>query len=391
MSGTRSFLSRGWRWVIQPALVVGILLAGFLIARNLGAARKPPARSERGEYAPLARTQVVGQDAHPLLIRATGTLRARSRVDLVSQVSGKAVNVHPELRPGGVFEAGERLVQVERRDYELALERAEAELSAALGAREYELAKADADIAQWEQLRPGQTMPPLVARGPQLAEAEARVRSSRAAIAQAELDLARTSIRAEFPGRVVSAAVERGQVIGVGQTLAVLYGTERFELPVPLEIGRVDRLTAAGDELIVRARLDLGDRNLELPGRLARIEGEVDARSRQLRAVVEILSSDMPERDRTALMPGLFFSVEFEAGRLDETTRLPSGALKNEGRLLVVNDGHLSLLEPQVVWRDDEFVYLADLPDPVEVVVSTLDTVTEGMAIRSSQESEPRP
>jgi RND family efflux transporter MFP subunit len=388
MTGIRSLLGRGWHWVLQPALVIGILLAGFIVARNLGAARKPPAKTERAEYAPLTRTQVVQRADHPLVISATGTLRARSRVDLVSQVGGKAVSVHPELRPGGVFEAGERLVQVERRDYELSLMRAEAELSAALGAHEYEEAKADADVAQWEQLMPGQEMPPLVARGPQLAEAEARVRSSRAAIAQAELDLARTSIRAEFDGRVVSSAVERGEVIGMGQSLAVLYGTERFEVPVPLELGRADRLRAAGQDLMVRVRLELGERRLEIPGRLARIEGEVDARSRQVMAVVEILSSDLPPRDREALMPGLFLDIEFEAGRLRDATRLPAGSLKNEGRLLLVEDGRLRLLDPEVVWRDDESVYLAGLPESVEIVTSTLDTITEGMAVRTSPEPQ---
>ena len=389
MTGLRSLVSKSWGWVVQPALVLGVLIAGFVLAANLGASRKPPAKSERAEYAPLARTQLVRTADHALTVSATGTLRARSRVDLVSQVRGKAVTVHPKLRPGGVFEAGERLVQVERRDYQLTLDRAEADFSAALGAREYELAKADADLAQWEQLMPGQKMPPLVARGPQLAEAEARVRSARAAIAQAKLELGRTNIRAEFPGRVVSSVIEQGEVIGVGQSLAVLYSTERFEVPVPMPLDQVDRLTTAGEQLLVRVYLDLGGRRLDIPSRLARIEGEVDSRSRQV-AVVEILAGDLAAGDRLALMPGLFLEVEFEAGRLDGTTRLPAGALKNEGRVLLVENGHLRLLQPDVVWRDGESVYLRGLPDPAEIVVSTLDSFTEGMAVRTTRDEAPQ-
>ncbi|MEM7246721.1 MAG: efflux RND transporter periplasmic adaptor subunit [Acidobacteriota bacterium] len=384
----RTTLGTSWRWILQPLLVVAILVLGFLAASRLGGAKKPPARTERPEYAPLVRTLALTVGDHDIELHGNGTLHARSQVDLVSQVGGKVVRVNPELRPGGIFKKGDRLLQVERRDYELAVEKAEADLAAARAQREFEEAEADADVKQWKALRPGQTIPRLVSRGPQLAEAEARVRSARASVEDAKLDLRRTTLTADFDGRVVSSDVEKGEVVMAGGTLAVLYSTETLEVPVPLDLQHAQRLSP-GDDGAASVRLDLGDEELLVPARLARFEGRVDQTSRRVNAVVELRSEDLPEDRRASALPGLFVEAVLPAGTLEDVLRVPSSALRADGRLWIVEDDRLRIVDGEIAWQDRDAVYLRGLPERVEVVISSLDVVTDRMAVRS-QSVDPR-
>ncbi|HBB41301.1 MAG TPA: efflux RND transporter periplasmic adaptor subunit, partial [Proteobacteria bacterium] len=74
----------------------------------------------------------------------------------------------------------------------------------------------------------------MVVYAPQLAAAKATVVAAKAAVTEAELNLARTRITAPFACRVRSEEVEVGQVVRPGTPVAQVAGTDRAEVIVPL-------------------------------------------------------------------------------------------------------------------------------------------------------------
>ena len=382
-------LSSVFRWVLQPVLVFGILIAGFLAAMGLSSQREAPPRSEMTVYAPLVRTLAVEAGERAVVVESNGTLRARTRIDLVPQVGGEVVSIHPGLRAGGRFAAGEVLFTVDPVDYELASMQASAEVQAAETALVTLRAEADAAVEEWNEISHGTEAPPLVARAPQILEAETRVEARRASLRSAELALQRTRFRLPFAGRVVEALVDVGEVVGAGQPVGSAYSLEVFEIAVPLHQDELQWIElpddgdgALGSTAMVSALI--GGRRVELEGRAARLEAELDSVSRLARVVVELRPDQLDPALATRLLPGLFVDVALEGGSLAGVTSIPRGALHEGTVVWVVEEERLHFVPVEVAFAAESEVLVTGLPPRALVVTSQLEVVTDGMQVRTA-------
>ena len=227
-------LTSGYRWVLQPLIVFGILLFGFLGAKGLSSRGDAPPGFAKRVYSPLVSVATTELQETPIRLRATGALQALVRVDLVAQVEGRVVEIHPAFTEGGSFEADAVLIRIEPTDFELAVARARADVSSAETSLEALEAEAQAAREEWRVLHGDKEVPALVAKEPQLLEARARIAAAQASLRGAQLDLERTRIRLPWAGRVVSALVDVGSVVGRNQNLGSVYSQDGFEMSVPL-------------------------------------------------------------------------------------------------------------------------------------------------------------
>ena len=63
-----------------------------------------------------------------LSVESQGTVEPRTSSLLTSEVSGRVLKVSPQFVVGGVFKAGDVLLELDPTDYQVALKRAEANL-----------------------------------------------------------------------------------------------------------------------------------------------------------------------------------------------------------------------------------------------------------------------
>lgn len=382
-----------FRWWLQPLLVLAVLALGFVGAMGLSSSREAPPRQEQASYAPVVRVRAITVSSLPVVVRGHGALEARTRIDLIPQVGGAVTAIHPELRAGGRFRAGEVLARVQAVDYELALARARAEVSSASTALEVQRAEAEAASSEWTLLHPEEPVPELVGRQPQIEEAEARLQAARAQVESAELDLARTELRLPFDGCVLAASIDVGQVIAPNQAVGSVYATDVFEVPVPLESDELrwielpaDRPGAEGSPARVHVRA--GGEVLTLEGRAVRLEGRLDATSRLARLVIQVRPEGPTPRLSARILPGLFADVEIEGGSLENVTALPRETLREGGVVWVVEDGRLVFVTPVVERADGDSVYVSGLPPGAQVVTSNLEVVTDGMQVRVQEQED---
>ena len=241
VSTSDSWLSR-LRAKSQWLLVPLILLLGFLAFSSLVSLKEEPEQLERVEYAPLVSVIETMVEDRTVDIRGNGVVRAQTRIDLVPQVGGRISRIHPSLRAGGRFDAGEVLLEIEPIDYELAVVQAESEVAGADRKLELERAEADAALEEWSVLHPEEAPPELVARRPQILEAEANLKAAEARLQIAELNLSRTRLSMPFDGRVISINVDAGEVVPPNVSVGLVYSNEIFEIPVPLEFDQLSWL-----------------------------------------------------------------------------------------------------------------------------------------------------
>jgi RND family efflux transporter MFP subunit len=226
-----------------------------------------------------------------------------------------------------------------------------------------------------------------VVREPQVALARAELQAAKAELAAAALALDRTTITLPFDGVVVSESVDPGQVVAPGRAVARVYGTATVEVRVPLDDRELQWFqlpsgpgtTGAVAEVTTRFA---GHRHA-WAGRVVRMEGQVDPTSRLVHVVVEVPRAFARTEGRPPLMPGTFVDVVIRGTVLNGVVPVPRHALHGGGDLWVVEDGLLRVRGVEVVRADRDTAYLSGGVSGGDlVVVSALDAVADGMAVR---------
>lgn len=387
---------------MQFLIAISILLLGMTVAVILIILRKPPERTEQNVQAPLVKVESLEIRDIPMMIRGYGSVHPKVQVDVIPEVAGKVVFVHPELKVGGFIRRDEKILQIDPSDYELAVQQAQAAVADATVRLETEQAEADVARKEWNELNPG-TEPTslLVLREPQIRQAKAALASAEAQLATARLRLERTRISLPFDSLITSERVDLGQYVVAGQSLGTAFGTEAVEIEVPLEDEELAWFDVFAQSIFsnghpnpktytpVEVRADFAGALHTWEGRVVRTTGQVDKMSRMVVVVVEVEKPFEISGDRPPLLPGVFAEVLIQGKTLSNAVAVPRDAVREGNQVWLVNDGRLHIQPLDVVRADKDFAYVvSDIPDGAEVVVSSLDAVVSGMAVRTDAEIE---
>ncbi|MCB1232416.1 MAG: HlyD family efflux transporter periplasmic adaptor subunit, partial [Verrucomicrobiae bacterium] len=304
-----------------------------------------------------------------IVVTAWGSVIPAQEVTMQAQVSGRVIQQHESLVPGGRLETGEELVKIDPADYELSLGEREADLEEANFEFEVERGRQIIAKREWEQLRQdlpeADTNPSLALREPHQKLAEAKVAKAKNAIDLAKLDLERTSVVAPFNSMVVEENVEVGQLLESGSDICKLVGTDRFWVRATLPIADLKRIRLpqkGKPGAIAEIHLDTGNGHAEpLKGTVIRLLADLETTGRMARILVEVEDPLALKTDegspRTPLLLGSYVRVDVEAGRLTGVLTIPRDALREGNRLWLVGpDKRIRIAEPEILWTRRETV-----------------------------------
>jgi len=372
---------------LKLVIPIVVLIAGAAAAALIASARKAPPRVDRPPLGPLVEVMQTEVEDVPVVVSGHGEVVPSVAVDLIPQAAGQVVRIHRSLVAGGFFKAGEVLVEIDPRDYDLAVEKAQAAVARAKVTLEREQAEAEVARQEWDGLHPGEEPTGLVIREPQIRQAEAEYAAAVADLNVAKLSLERTRLSLPFDGVVVSESVDVGQFVGNGSRLATVYGTDVVEVRVPLDSRELawfdipSSLGGRGAEAEVSA--SFGGTRSAWEGRVTRMEAEVDQTSRMVHVVIEVSEPYATSDGQPALLPGSFVDVRIAGRTLSQVVSVPRHAIHDGRSVWVYNDGKLGVREVEIVREDRQQTLISSgLEDSDLVIVSSLDAVTDGMTIR---------
>ncbi len=280
---------------MKIVLPVVIVLAGFAVMQIMVLRRPAPQKEVKDHPGLLAEVTRLSMENHRIKIFGTGTVKARREATITPQVSGVITYLSPNFIAGGFFKQGEPLFKVESLDYKLAVDRARAAVAQA----EFELAKEESNARvagiEWRQMaKNNNDLPnPLVLYEPQLKKARANLLSAEAELKQAELNLQRTLVKAPFNCRIRQENIDLGQYVGSGLSVGTVAGTDIAEVEVPLPVEKLQWIDIprqgakkAGSPAMLS--VNAGNRIFRWHGRVVRSIGEFDPKSRMARVVVAV-------------------------------------------------------------------------------------------------------
>ena len=308
---------------------------------------------------------------HFVEVRGTGSVVLRNSIDLVLQLSGRVVWVSETFRKGGSFEAGQNLLRIDPRDFELAVAQAEADLLAAESNYLLVKAESEAAIANYAILHGEKDVPPLVAKTPQVEQAKAQIAAASAREQIALLDLMRTDFSLPFDGRVVDSQAEVGQFLNQGQKFGEVFDVASIEALVPISPRDLLSLQPAIGR---RASLSLGD--FQLQATIARVSPTLDERTRFAQIYLAL-------ENATDVYPGSFFNVVVEGPRLENTILLPEAAEQINESVWVVSDNKLKRSQPRFINRQTSGVIVESFDSGDGVVLGRVPGAKEGMMVKA--------
>lgn len=324
-------------------------------------------------------------------ILAEGIVESQRVVTLTAEVSGKIIEVSPQLVPGGRVREGEVLARLETADYSASLEQAKSAVADAELAIEQEIAKRDQALRDWETLGKGEPSS-LLSRKPQLASARARLESVKAEAQRAARNLERTVLRAPFDAVVRQESVEVGAVLAPGTQLATLFSERSLEVELPLRLEdyallqRDEQGQVQGSVVLLGS---LGSREVRWPARILRTTGEVERGALTAGVVVGVEAAD-GEGEFRLPPPGLFVKAKLEGQALSKAVVVPREAIRDGSRVAVATEkGLLEFRDLEVVRSSaTEVLVTAGVKAGEQVILTRLSSPSEGMRVAVNEEEQ---
>ncbi len=387
---------KGTKRILLKILPLLIILGAAVLMVFMIFIRPAPKKEIKENPGALAEVQTIAAVDHQIVVAGTGTVHARKEATITPQVSGKIIYVSDHFASGGFFRKGQLMFEIEKVDYELAVERAKASLAQA----ELELAReeSNARIArmEWENLsRDRADKPnPLVLYEPQLKRARANVVSANAALKQARLDLERTRVYAPFNCRVRSEDIDVGQYIRSGSNVAVVAGTDEAEIIVPLSIDELQWIKIPrngtkikGSEASVKVTSGNGAYMWE--GEIVRSLGEVDEKGRMARVVIAVKDPYRLNMRRINGEPdlevGMFVEVDIYGEKIMDVVLLPRDAIREENTVWIADEQNMLRIRQVDILRSEKanVIVQSGLSDGDRVVITKITGAADGMKLRT--------
>ena len=402
----KSALRFGLR-ALAPLVIIGI---GIGIFMALTRSRPTPPKVVRPTRGPLVEVVTLELRDVPVEVEAYGTVVPSERVIVQPEITGRVVWQSSALVPGGRVAAGQPLLRIDPRNYQVSVEQQSASLNRAELDLEVERSRQVVAEREW-QLFGGQGSldggvadggPALALRQPQIRTAQVAVRAARSAVERASLDLQRAGLTAPFNAIVQSESVDVGQLVSAQSQIAALVGTDRFWVQVSLPVSSLQWLDVPdlgaeeGSPAIIRHRA--GDVTVERSGRIVRLLSDLEGGGRMARALVEIDDplglKEGTEAQALPLLLGAYVQVVLTGRVVENVIEVPRAALREGDRAFVMNDrGRLEVRALTVAFRNGQAVFVREgLARGEHLVTSSVPSPVPGMELRTqSEEPSPEP
>jgi membrane fusion protein, multidrug efflux system len=317
-----------------------LLATAFLVALFAGCGEKPQAQTSAAAPPPAVGVRAAEMKGVARSYAFVGRIKAVDTVQLRARVEGFLEKVL--FTEGQDVKTGDLLYEIEKTQYQAAMEQAKANLAAA---QAQEL-NAELTFNRSSELSKNQTVPQAVLDQSRanLDSAKASVLQNEAALTIARENLGYTDVKSPIDGRIGLTAYTQGNLVNPASgVLATIVSQDPIYVQFPVSVRELENVRAARKQengrlikIEVLVRLSSG-REYPHPGVWNYTDTQVDQQTDTL-----IMRATLPNPERQ-LVDGAFVTVEVKERQEQPRLVVPQAALQVDqagNYVLVVNDDH---------------------------------------------------
>ncbi len=379
---------------VKVFLPIAILLGSLLVAFLFIALGEEPKKHYRPQVPLLVEAFTIKGSDYSVVLETQGTVKARTESSLIPEISGRITTVSDAFRSGGFFKQGQLLVQIDPRNYKIDIRVAQANLAEQEFRLEEEKARVELALKNWNKINPTKKASNLTLHLPQLKLAQAALDSAKAQLEKAQINLEKTQIIAPYDGRIVEQLADVGQFVSTGSVLARIYSVDVAEIRLPLNNQQIEFLDFEDDyfdssepvkkKISVEINAKVGLTTYTWAGHIARAEGAIDIKSRQLFIVAQVANPYSKVAHNPPLKVGQYVTARIKGKELNNVFVIPRMALRENNKVLIISpENTLMLRTVKVLWSDqDHYVISEGLNVNERLCLTPINFVTEGRKVK---------
>lgn len=370
------------RKIILSILGILLIVASFLLSKKLIDNKKKP----KPVVAKVIKTvfiDTVKNATIPIIIPANGSLTAKQRVELYSEVQGVFRSGSHLFKSGQLYKKGQTLIRVDASEYYASVQSSKSNLYNSIAAIMPDLRLDFPDVfPKWQSYLNGFDLNKTTPKLPEMtSEKENYFITGRGIVTNyynvknLEQRLAKYTITAPFSGILTEALVTEGSLIRNGQKLGEFINPSVYEMEVAISESFAEILKAG--ETVTLTNLDETE---TYNGVISRVNGSIDATTQTITAFIEVKNDNLKE--------GMFLEANLKAQSIENAIEIDRNLLTDNQEIFIVRDSILAVLPAKPIHFSETKVVLKEVPNGTIILKRPVPGAFAGMLIKPYVERE---
>ncbi|MGB1039250.1 MAG: efflux RND transporter periplasmic adaptor subunit [Flavobacteriales bacterium] len=363
------------RKTILTIIGIVIIFISIQLCNIISKSKKAPKKNTSSVLKTVT-TKTVENTKIPVEINSTGSIMAKDRMVIYSEVQGVFQRTSTPFKAGTKYRAGQTLIGINNSEFVASVK---SQRIAFKGLITSTLADIQFDypteLAKWKSYVSSISADKSLPKLPEIKNESfvnyitgKNIYSNYYSIKNLETRLAKYTISAPFSGVLVEANITPGTLVSPGQKLGefIKPGIYELELNVNaslsnfLKIGKIVMLESI-------------DKSNTYKGRVSRINPQIDRASQTLQLFVEIRSNELKE--------GEYLKADIKAQEIENVFEFDRKLLVDESFVFILKDSLLVKQPVAIVHSGDNSVIVKGLTDRSQLVTLPMPNGYEGMKV----------
>lgn len=369
------------RKYITIGLGIVIIVAAYFAMVWMEIINKKPERAAKKIVNTVFIDTVQNQDI-PIVINANGTLFAKNKIELYSEVQGILQVTSKEFKPGNSYQKGEVILRINNEEHYATLQAQKSNLYNSITSIMPDIRLDFPDeYLKWENYitnfdfdNATPNLPETNSDKEKFFISGRNIYTTYYNLKNMEVRLSKYVIRAPYQGILTEALVNPGSLVRQGQKLGEFINPSVYEMEVAIH-AKYMNLLQKGNSVTLQNL----DKTKTWQGTIVRVNGKVDQTTQTVKAFIQVAGEGLKE--------GIYLEANLVAKSEKDAYEMPRKLLVNNESVFVVKDSILDLVKVDPVYFKDKSVIIKGLKNGNIVLAKSVPGAYAGMPVQVFQET----
>lgn len=370
------------RKLILSILGVVIIAASVYFASKIASSKKR-VRPVPVKVVKTVFVDTVKNSTIPIIIPANGSLVAKRRVELFSEVQGIFKSGRLLFKPGQQYKSGQTLIRINSSEYYASVQSAKSNLYNAIAAIMPDLRldfpevfpKWQTYLSNFDLAKGTPELPKMTSEKENYFMTGRGIISNYYNVKNLEQRLSKYNISAPFSGVLTEALVTEGTLIRNGQKLGEFIDPSIYEMEVAISKSFVS-LLKVGEKV----NLSNLEKTETYDGIVSRVNGSIDPTTQTVTAYIEV--------EDDALKEGMYLEAQVNVKQEENAIEIDRNLLLENNEIYIVRDSLLDKVPVKPIYFSDTKVVLKNVPDGTIILSRPLQGAFAGLLVKKYTENK---